>query len=44
VLIVSDANIFIDMDCAGLTARMFRLPEEFAVPDVQKTVGRLKAS
>lgn len=34
MLIVSDANIFIDMDCAGLTARMFRLPEEFAVPDV----------
>lgn len=34
MLIVSDANIFIDMDCAGLTTRMFRLPEEFAVPDV----------
>mgnify|MGYP000029330623 CR=1 FL=1 len=34
MLIISDANIFIDMDCAGLTAKMFRLPETFAVPDV----------
>lgn len=33
-LIISDANIFIDLDCAGLTARMFRLDIDFAVPDL----------
>lgn len=33
-LIVSDTNIFIDMDVAGLIRTMFQLPEVFAVPDV----------
>lgn len=33
-LIISDANIFIDLNCADLTARMFRLNFEFAVPDL----------
>jgi predicted nucleic acid-binding protein len=33
-LIISDANIFIDLECAGLTARMFRLDFDFAVPDL----------
>lgn len=33
-LIISDANIFIDLDCAGLTALMFRLEIAFAVPDI----------
>lgn len=33
-LIVSDANIFIDMEVAGLTRTMFSLPEVFAVPDI----------
>lgn len=33
-LIISDANIFIDLECAGLTARMFRLNYEFAAPDL----------
>lgn len=33
-LIISDANIFIDLECAELTARMFRLNAEFAVPDL----------
>jgi predicted nucleic acid-binding protein len=31
-LIISDANIFIDLDCAALTARMFRLGYDFATP------------
>lgn len=33
-LIVSDANIFIDMESGGLTRLMFRMGEEIAVPDV----------
>lgn len=33
-LIVSDANIFIDMAVGGLTRLMFRIGEEIAVPDV----------
>jgi predicted nucleic acid-binding protein len=34
-LLISDANIFIDMEVGGLTKQMFRLKEyEFAVPDV----------
>jgi predicted nucleic acid-binding protein len=33
-LIISDANIFIDLECAELTARMFRLDIDFAVPDL----------
>lgn len=33
-LIVSDANIFIDMEVGGLTRLMFQIEEEIAVPDV----------
>ena len=33
-LLISDSNIFIDMESGGLLKHMFRLPEEFAVPDV----------
>lgn len=32
-LIVSDANIFIDMETGGLLEEMFRLTCEIAVPD-----------
>jgi len=32
-LIISDANILIDLECAELTPRIFRLDLEFAVPD-----------
>ncbi len=34
MLLVSDANIFIDFDVAGLTTELFRLPHEIVVPDV----------
>ena len=33
-LIVSDANIFIDMEIGGLTRLMFQIGEDIAVPDV----------
>jgi hypothetical protein len=33
-LLISDANILIDIDVGSLLEEMFRLPEEFAVPDV----------
>jgi len=33
-LLISDANIFIDMVSGGLLEAMFRLPYRFAVPDV----------
>jgi len=33
-LIISDANILIDMEVAGLLEAMFQLPERFAVPDL----------
>ena len=33
-LLISDANIFIDMEAGGLIAPMFKLPETFAVPDI----------
>ena len=33
-ILVSDANIFIDMDVGDLTRPMFRLEEAFATPDV----------
>lgn len=33
-LLISDANIFIDMEAGGLVQAMFRLPETFAVPDI----------
>ena len=33
-ILVSDANIFIDMDVSNLTRSMFRLNETFATPDV----------
>ena len=34
MLLVSDANIFIDFEAAGLTAELFRLSHEIVVPDV----------
>ncbi len=33
-LLISDANIFIDMEEGGLIRKMFRLPEIFVVPDI----------
>ncbi len=33
-LLISDANIFIDMECGGLLDRMFAVDYEFAVLDV----------
>ena len=33
-LVVSDANILIDMEEGGLIEAMFKLPETFAVPNV----------
>lgn len=33
-LLISDANIFIDMEAGGLVEAMFSLPETFAVPDI----------
>ena len=33
-LLISDANIIIDMEAGGLIQQMFRLDYEFAVPDV----------
>lgn len=33
-LLISDANIIIDMEAGGLIIQMFRLDYEFAVPDV----------
>ena len=34
MLLISDANILIDLSVAGLLETMFSLPESFAVPDV----------
>lgn len=34
MLLISDANILIDMEAGGLIEAMFRLPETFAVPDI----------
>jgi len=34
MLLISDANILIDMADGGLLQAMFRLEETFAVPDV----------
>lgn len=33
-LLISDANVIIDMEAGGLIKQMFRLDYEFAVPDV----------
>jgi predicted nucleic acid-binding protein len=33
-LLISDTNIFIDLEVSGLTELMFQLPETFAVPDI----------
>jgi len=33
-LVVSDANIFVDIEVAGLTRAIFQLPEQFAVPNI----------
>ncbi len=32
--LISDANIIIDMEVGGLLDKMFRLPENFAVPNI----------
>jgi predicted nucleic acid-binding protein len=34
ILLISDANILIDMQCGGLLASIFELSYSFAVPDV----------
>lgn len=34
LLLISDANILIDMEAGGLMAAFFRLPMQFAMPDV----------
>lgn len=34
MLLVTDANILIDFDVAGLTTELFRLPHEIVVSDV----------
>ena len=33
-LLISDANILIDMEAGGLLGLMFQLPHEFGVPDL----------
>jgi hypothetical protein len=33
-LLISDANILIDMDVGGLLQAMFQLPHDFGVPDI----------
>lgn len=33
MLLVSDANIFIDLEVSGLTRQLFLLPHEIVVPD-----------
>ena len=33
-ILISDSNIFIDMEVADLTAKMFALPYHFATPDI----------
>jgi hypothetical protein len=33
-LLINDANIFIDLAVSGMTAQIFALPYQFAVPDV----------
>ena len=34
LLIISDASVLIDIECGKLTAEMFSLPWQFAVPDI----------
>jgi len=34
MLLISDANIFIDFDCCGLIAELCALPDTIAVPDI----------
>lgn len=34
LLIISDTSVLIDIECGELTAAMFRLPFQFAVPDI----------
>lgn len=34
MLLVSDANVFIDFEVAELTVQLFRLPHEIIVPDI----------
>ena len=43
-ILVSDTNIFIDMDVGNLTRSMFRLEETFATPDIlyREELARLR--
>ena len=34
LLLISDASVLIDVECAELTSAMFSLPWQFAVPDI----------
>jgi predicted nucleic acid-binding protein len=34
LLLVSDANVLIDIECGNLTRELFALPFQFAIPDV----------
>ncbi len=34
LLLISDANVLIDIENGGLTSAMFSLPYQFAVPDI----------
>ena len=34
LLLISDANVLIDIENGGLTGAMFSLPYQFAVPDI----------
>ena len=34
MLIISDSNIFIDMEVGGLTRQMFQLPEAIGTPNI----------
>ena len=34
LLLISDANVLIDIEDGGLTGAMFSLPYQFAVPDI----------
>lgn len=33
-LLISDANVLIDIECGNLSGAMFSLPWKFAVPDI----------
>ena len=43
LLLISDANILIDIEDGNLTSVLFRLPYEIAVPDILKLLKQLQA-